>query len=399
MIEENESNSVKKKKRLSMALKEDSAQDFVSPTFDATSKYLMSDMGICSSFLRAFVPDENIRKVINLDTHLRPFEEYKNARVFVNADNSKKVVKKINELLDEKQVENDNFSISFVDKNDKKVKTVFGGEEFIKGFASIYGDILRSYPKPHRNSQVDLLCEVDVGYYVLVEMQVIPQDYWDKRALAYAASVYSRQLKEGQRWDEIKKVICINLLGGAYSKKPWPKRTGFSRLTFKDQDNVEIEDGIEVLQYPLYHAELKEEAKKRVSEEGKKEYLEWLDLFENAHNKKEEDIKEIATKEVKMAYDKLKMTKLPKEVKEEYQQQEDEVFKMYSQHTEYLKQEAEKKGVEKGLKEGLEKGKIEIVRNMIEAQFDNSIIHQVTQISEEDIEKVRQEIEQKTNAA
>lgn len=112
-----------------------------------------------------------------------------------------------------------------------------------------------------------------------------------------------------------------------------------------------------------------------------------------------------------MAYDKLKMTKLPKEVKEEYQQQEDEVFKMYSQHTEYLKQEAEKKGVEKGLKEGLEKGlvegeqiglekgKIEIVRNMIEAQFDNSIIHQVTQISEEDIEKVRQEIEQKTNAA
>ena len=69
------------------------------------------------------------------------------------------------------------------------------------------------------------------------------------------------------------------MLGGGPDNTKWSSRSGFSKLTFKDQDNIEIEDGIEVLQYPLFYQELREDAKKRVSEEGRKEYLEWLDFF------------------------------------------------------------------------------------------------------------------------
>lgn len=177
-----------------------------------------------------------------MDTHLSPFKEYQKARSFVNYAN----LEKVKELLDEGDVKDNIFSISFIDTVNDEAKGVHRSGEFIKVFAEIYGNILRSDPKPHRNSQVDSICEVNREYYALVEVQVVPQNYWDKRALAYAANIHGRQLREGEQWDKIKKVICVNILGGGPDDTKWPTRTGFSRITFKNQNKVEIEEGIEV---------------------------------------------------------------------------------------------------------------------------------------------------------
>lgn len=43
---------------------------------------------------------------------------------------------------------------------------------------------------------------------------MIPQNFWDKRALVYAAKVYSSQMKEGDQWKDLKRIICVNILGG-----------------------------------------------------------------------------------------------------------------------------------------------------------------------------------------
>lgn len=65
---------------------------------------------------------------------------------------------------------------------------------------------------------------------ILVETQVRPQDYWDRRALAYAARRYSGQLLEGERWDRLKSVYSINILGG-YEISP----SAENRYTWQEQ--------------------------------------------------------------------------------------------------------------------------------------------------------------------
>lgn len=71
---------------------------------------------------------------------------------------------------------------------------------------------------------LDLLCKLANGELVLVELQVIPQDFWDQRALAYCSSVYCRQLSKGSTWGDLKRVIGINILGGGKEdKRHWPR--------------------------------------------------------------------------------------------------------------------------------------------------------------------------------
>ena len=65
-----------------------------------------------------------------------------------------------------------------------------------------------------RNSQLDILCKLDNEDYVAVEIQVVKYNYWDNRALAYISSLYGNQLRRGDKWEDLKKVIGINILGG-----------------------------------------------------------------------------------------------------------------------------------------------------------------------------------------
>ena len=65
-----------------------------------------------------------------------------------------------------------------------------------------------------RNSQLDILCKLDNGDYVAVEIQVVKYNYWDNRALTYISSLYGNQLRRGDKWEDLKKVIGINILGG-----------------------------------------------------------------------------------------------------------------------------------------------------------------------------------------
>ena len=61
---------------------------------------------------------------------------------------------------------------------------------------------------------MDFICRLDTGENILVEMQIISYDYWDQRALAYVAAVYSKQLRRGGRWNDIKRIIGIYILRG-----------------------------------------------------------------------------------------------------------------------------------------------------------------------------------------
>lgn len=59
---------------------------------------------------------------------------------------------------------------------------------------------------------LDLVCRDDQNRFFHVEVQVKEEDYWNPRALYYAAGVYSQQLKRGEPWGDLKPVIALNIL-------------------------------------------------------------------------------------------------------------------------------------------------------------------------------------------
>ncbi|WPY01596.1 PD-(D/E)XK nuclease family transposase (plasmid) [Candidatus Trichorickettsia mobilis] len=64
-----------------------------------------------------------------------------------------------------------------------------------------------------KQSVIDVLCKDENGVQLIIEMQVSPQEGFEKRAQYYAAKAYSRQLnkgkEEGARYIDLKAVIFI----------------------------------------------------------------------------------------------------------------------------------------------------------------------------------------------
>lgn len=336
-------------------------QVYAIPTFDATFKYVMSHNDVARSFLRSFALDSSISVVETLNEHLVPFKEFQMAREVVHDKKSQRFMAKMNQLLSEEEEREIEVSIGDGVQGRSLVR---GGGRFIKSMASIYGDILKCYPKPSRNSQVDYVCLVDNSYYAIVEVQVVPYAFWDQRALVYAASLYARQLKEGDGFKNVKKVICINILGGANDKEGWKEDREFKHYSMKDQNNMILEKGIEILQYPLHREETLRKALERIAAgPARIEFSEWWDFFEHAHKKSEETVAQLRTPEVREAYKLIKTTTLPQEIWNQYIHQKEEMFEVYKEHTEKLvnrgREEGRMQGLEEGRIQGLEEGRVQ----------------------------------------
>lgn len=108
--------------------------------------------------------------------------------------------------------------------------------KLLRKLAHHYPDIAGLLPKKEYDGRFDLLCRIQGGELVLVEMQVLPQDFWDQRALAYACSVYCRQMEVGMKWGDIKRVISVNILGGGRQDiRHWPREKDFKQhYCFRD---------------------------------------------------------------------------------------------------------------------------------------------------------------------
>ena len=175
------------------------------PTYDAAFKLVLSEPKILPSFFHAFVPDLAIRSSSRLDEHMNPLQLFQLLRHFVNSQETEEIVealKKASHL--EVHVKQDQEELQLSSKASKLL------QDFIQRFE----DIKLAFPSQRFDGTMDFVCELSNGDYALVEMQVAPKDYWDKRAFAYLSAFFGNQLREGGDWSKIKKVVGINILGG-----------------------------------------------------------------------------------------------------------------------------------------------------------------------------------------
>lgn len=110
---------------------------------------------------------------------------------------------------------------------------------------------------------MDVVCLLPCGK-VFVEMQVAPEDFFDKR---YAANVFSNQLKD------VKKVISVSILGGRRDKEyVWGQE--FMRCEEQSSHKI-LDEGIEILQYSIMNFD-----------EEPKNMTDWVTFLTSAHTKR-----------------------------------------------------------------------------------------------------------------
>jgi hypothetical protein len=217
---------------------------------------------------------------------------------------------------------------------------------FLKEFVRRFDEIKLAFPQSRFDGTMDFVCRLDTGDYAMVEMQVMPRDYWDRRALAYVAAFYGNQLRKGESWQDIRKVIGLNILGGGKDGLVhWGDTPEQYMRHYKVQEQLHggkrYMDGMEIIQYSLMNA-----PDLPATEQEKKD---WLTFFKEGHLMDEATVKRvIKTPAVLQAFECAKLSKLPPPVKAAYDAQENR-FSEYSQHTQKVVDKAVKEAVKEAI--------------------------------------------------
>jgi predicted transposase/invertase (TIGR01784 family) len=245
-----------------------------------------------------------------------------------------------------------------------------------------------------KQSIVDVLCKDENGVQIIVEMQVSPQQGFEKRAQYYAAKAYSGQLnkgkEEGSRYVDLKAVVFIAISDNII----FPDKVFYkSDHIILDKDNYshDLKDFsftfIELPKFKITDISLLTNIIEK-----------WCYFFKNANKTTEDDLIKIAGSDamIQRAYDELnqfnwseaELHTYDQEIKRIMDNRAAEDYKL-----EQAKAEGIEEGLEKGKVEGLAKGKTEeritIARNLLAQNIDINIISSVTGLSVKEIEKLK----------
>jgi predicted transposase/invertase (TIGR01784 family) len=243
-----------------------------------------------------------------------------------------------------------------------------------------------------KQSVVDVLCKDANGVQIIVEMQVSPQEGFEKRAQYYAAKAYSRQLnrgkEEGGRYQDLKAVVFIAICNNTIFKD---KKAYLSHHIILDQETYSQD----LKDFSFTFIEL---PKFKIKEIGKLSNIveKWCYFFKYAPTTKEADLAKIAGKDevIEKAYEELNQFNWSQEELMLYEEEVKRIMDNLAAEEYIFNQGMEKgraEGMEKGRAEGIEKEKKEIAKSMLGKDSEIAFIQEITGLSKEDILKLKQE--------
>lgn len=338
-------------------------------TRDSLFKYVLDADDVRPTFFKAFIPGIEIVASRRLDDHMTPVQQFQNLRLFLNAEHTAATVERLTPVS--------TFHVTRqVGKEQKEVRDD-KATAFLHEIVGRFQELKTAFPKLRYDGKMDFVCELASGEYAMVEMQVVPHNNWDNRALAYVAALYGNQMVRGGEWEQLRKVICINILGGDYNEYHHWKDTPQQFIRhYKMQEQLHVPprylEGIELFQYSLMNA----------PQEMNQEQRDWVTFLRDAHKMTEEDVRQtIKTPEVLKAFDRAKIHKLPAEVRAQYEV-EDKEFSRYSEHTHTF--------FEKGIEKGEHVAKLAVAQGMLADGLPTQVVMKYTGLSLKDIETIQQ---------
>ena len=235
-------------------------QIFLQPIYDKLAKYILQQDEGFRNYILSTLSGVKITTSRTLDTHLEPLDEKESLRRILNTE---RIDKSFDELYDA------------IDRHPE-----MPGFEFAKKIYPYWDQIKAGSRLPKHNSQVDFLCETAYGD-LTIEFQLSKKQYWDDRALAYIASIYSNQLERGATWEKapLNQVVGINLLGRG-DVSYWSDNEYKRHYMFQNQLTTHRLDRLQLIQYSLGDVNFDHEDFKK-----NKNLKDVLEFFKEAHHK------------------------------------------------------------------------------------------------------------------
>ena len=247
-------------------------------------------------------------------------------------------------------------------------------------------------PKNMKDGKVgvlDVRAELNGDEITEVEMQVQDQHNIDKRSPTYLTKIYSDQLKEGEQYIEVKKVVVINILNFDYYKRN--SYHSVARMMFeesKENEKVDlgyiVEDKYATKDLEMHFIELPKFRKKDPDMSNKLE--QWLCLICDEEDKIK--MAESRNEEIEKAKKELEKLAMNPEDRELYELRlkaiRDEMNIRYSGYIDGMAE-----GEAKGRAEGKNERNIEIAKNMLKENVNIQFISKMTGLNLEEIEKLK----------
>jgi len=224
-----------------------------------------------------------------------------------------------------------------------------------------------------KDTFVDVKATLDDGTKVIIEMQVLNHEGFEKRVLYNAAKNYSIQLNKAEDYHLLNPVIALSIVDFNMFKNNSEVITNF-KLIEKNQ-LIEYNDDIELIfvELPKFNKELEE--LQNIKEQ-------WIYFIKNAGSL--EYVPKSLNPTIQDALNSVNEANLTKEELESQHKRKEFIS---IQKLAILK--ADKDGFKKGIKAGIEKGREEERKQLIIKAYKNgtptSIISSFVDMSEEDI--------------
>jgi len=251
-------------------------------------------------------------------------------------------------------------------------------------------------PKNMKDGKIGILdvrAELNGDEITEVEMQVQDQHNIDKRSPTYLTKIYSDQLKEGEQYIEVKKVVVINILNFDYYKRN--SYHSVARMMFeesKENEKVDlgyiVEDKYATKDLEMHFIELPKFRKKDPDMSNKLE--QWLCLICDEEDKIK--MAEGKNEEIEKAKKELEKLAMNPEDRELYELRlkaiRDEMNIRYSGYIDGMA-EGEAKGRAEGETKGRNERNMEIAKNLLKQNVAIDIISNATGLSPEEIKSLK----------
>jgi len=225
---------------------------------------------------------------------------------------------------------------------------------------------------------IDIKATLDDEMIVDIEMQMSRYKNMEERALYYASKLISSQLKEGEFYGTLKKVIVIVILD--YNVYPYEKYITETKTVVKENEKYEV-----MKKQKFYFIELPKYRKQRYNKNDK--VSQWLAFIdgEDKERMKEAMIKNKEIKKAKEEYEYLtgdeELQRIA-ELKQKWQLDYNSLI-----HDSY--EDGVEEGIIRGISEGKKENKIQIAKEMIKSNFEVKVISKITKLSIKEIEKIK----------
>lgn len=234
-----------------------------------------------------------------------------------------------------------------------------------------------------KESILDVRAEAKDKRLVNIEIQSAREKFYVHRSLYYWARLYQGQLKEGEGYDTLSPVICINILDFTIFDTIKQPHTCFMVAEKNNPEYLLTGD----LQLHFY-----EIPKYRQGFSFANRLEKWICFFQNEGTNKG-GVMEILLKDDPIfarVYEKYSHFSEDKELRMAYEAREkhrrDEISMISFAEKRGLK-EGIKKGIKKGVKKGIQQGLYQAAVEMRHKGLDFELIQQVTGISRKEIEE------------